>query len=204
MINSIDLIREEVEDAFAVFLPHLVQRLSERLLFDTSCSTQRCTNEEKQAIAYINENHFRLKQQWMARMHVYYHIKKCKTFIALFTECLQENPAYVPRKFRGGNDRIIKKMDIKRMNSELEVLRICKESFVKRLNKGDEEVEDMLKSSTSDVVVNTEILKLWKEVVEQDERTIDLKWSRKAQCMKIAYNNDKKNLSKTTTEVNTE
>lgn len=196
MNSSEGLIREELEDAFKNFLPLLVRRLSDRLLAN---SMTEVSNTERKAMEYVNDNHVYFKEQWLARMHVYNIITKCKTMTSLYTECFQQVPIYIPRKFRSNtfeNQIYEKDLSIRRMSIEMEVLRICGDTFKSRLEKGDKEVEEMLMSSTADETVNKEIMRFWMEVAEQDEQTTNEKWSRKIQGVLIAYEKDKENMKK--------
>ena len=78
--------------------------------------------------------------------------------------------------------------------TEMESLKICKEAYTKRLENGDALIEQLLRVSTPDEIINQEIIKYWNGMIRQDEQEIDNTWSRKIEAMKITFKKDKENL----------
>ena len=72
------------------------------------------------------------------RKNFVYKFTRCERLLDLFGECLEEAPMYIPRKFRNGKtyvasqekSNIVKKNDINNLQSECEILKLRKNSFL--------------------------------------------------------------------------
>ena len=71
------------------------------------------------------------------REECFYKHSRCHSLLNLYTEGLEEEPLYIPRKFRNDNmftkskeeEHVVEKLNLQRLQAEMEVLRIRKDNY---------------------------------------------------------------------------
>ena len=128
-----------------------------------------------------------------------YKYTRCDRLIALFNECLQEEPMYIPKEFR--MDRyhvkstqelnIVTKMDLKRFQGECEILNCRREEFSKRVKHIDEEILDLVNENNVSAKSSKILIDRWYKLANEDKAKIDKKWDNKISSTKKAFEKDK-------------
>jgi hypothetical protein len=133
------------------------------------------------------------------RENEYYKYARCENLLDLYAEGMQEEPIYIPKKFR--NDKmhvmsppelsVVEKLERNRLKAECEILTIRKQEFMERVTKVDTEVYDFINQSNISAKANEDLINKWQFIINEDKTKIDLKWKKKIESIKIAYKKDK-------------
>ena len=133
------------------------------------------------------------------REEEYYKFTRCRKLIALYNAGLIENPIYIPRKFRHDDYHvmteeelnIISKLDLKKLQSECEILTLRREEFKSRTETIDKEFEDFINQSIYSQPAKEMAKTRWDERVNEDESKIERNWDKKLESTMLAYEKDK-------------
>ena len=87
------------------------------------------------------------------REEILYKWTRYKELFDLYRECLQQEPPYIPRKFRNAKYHVmsseeyacIQAFQLQRFRSECDILRIRRDTLTQKLINGDKEIDDFIK-----------------------------------------------------------
>ena len=110
-----------------------------------------------------NKNHW--QKELEKRKDIYYKFTRSDQLILLYNECLEEEPIYIPRKFRNDNTftmneqekNIYIKLDLTKLKTEMEILTTRREYFRKKLDEIDQEFTAFIESKSVSEVVKKEL-----------------------------------------------
>ena len=92
-------------------------------------------NFNKEVNSFIRRNNNHWQKELEKRKDVYYKFTRSDQLILLYNECLEEEPVYIPRKFRNDNTftmnekekNIYLKLDLTKLKTEIEILTTSRE-----------------------------------------------------------------------------
>ena len=95
-----------------------------------------------------------------------YKFTRCEWLLDLYRECLQEEPMYIPRKFK--NDKtyvtsqeelnVFRKNDLSNLQSECEILKLKKNNLLENIAIQDKILEEKLRERKIKQQIKKEIL----------------------------------------------
>ena len=159
----------------------------------TSTSTATASNKYSQAKSHIFN-------QLKERKDLFWNYTRNKQLAQLYSECLAEEPAYIPRKFRRNgkatpaNEKekeIYDNLEMQKVRAEIDVLNVRVAMFEEKLNDIDEKMLQFITSNASTEEEIEELKTLWSTKVEQNVETIISKWDQRIKSTKAAHNKDK-------------
>ena len=100
-------------------------------------------NVNKEVNSFIRRNNDHWQKKLEKRKDVYYKFTRSDQLILLYNECLEEEPIYIPRKFRNDNTftmneqekNIYFKLDLTKLKTEMEILTTRREYFRKKTGR---------------------------------------------------------------------
>ena len=100
-------------------------------------------NVNKEVNSFIRRNNDHWQKELEKRKDVYYKFTRSDQLILLYNECLEEEPIYIPCKFRNDNTftmneqekNIYIKLDLTKLKTEMEILTTRREYFRKKTGR---------------------------------------------------------------------
>ena len=140
-----------------------------------------------------------MNEQLNLREDAYWKFTRCERLLGLYNECMNSEPAYVPRKFRKDKFHvmskeeldIVNKMELKEMQLQCEILTCRREEFLKRCSDIDKVVEDIVKKSNMSEKATQNRIARWHFIVKEDVETIHKKWDTQINGMRSSFEKDK-------------
>ena len=128
----------------------------------------------------------------------------CVSELDLYTECLEEEEMYIPKKFRrdrthyrdANEKREIERMNYERMKSQMQILNIRKESYMREIEQIKKEDEEYFRNEIEDVDVLENVLEIWHKSMKKDEENSDDQCRKNREAMRRNYEKDKEELRK--------
>ena len=140
-----EVIKPNVINSIMAVLPEILQELvpliiekSEALINEnTTKGLEICgrnvpnnINVNKEVNTFIRRNNNHWQKELKKRKNIYYKVTRSDQLILLYNEYLEEEPIYIPRKFRNDNTftmneqekNIYFKLDLTKLKTEMEVL----------------------------------------------------------------------------------
>ena len=183
--------------------------ISKKYTKTTSALDQRILDNEINYFMDKNVKH--MDEKLFERENNNYKHARCVNLLNLYTECMESEPLYIPRKFRKDNyhvksdaeRNVIKSLELKAFQSECEILRIHRDLFKQRMDFTDSEVKDFITNNDVSTDTKTWLSKRWEECINKDDEKVNKKWKKKLESTKTAFEKDKteygrKNLVKST------
>ena len=151
---------------------------------------------ETQKFKKVNGHKF--DEKLKARESEYYKYARCQNLLDLYTTCMEEEPVYVPRKFRNDDLHVmssseltvVKKLELSRLQAECEILAIRKDKFMENVVRVDTEIYDTINKANVSIEANEMLVNRWQTLVREDKDRIDLKWKKKNESTKVAFDKD--------------
>ena len=191
----IDLVRKEIAQYLSkdLDIKEIVKKTVKETLVSVDDEVAKFRNSKFAAI---------LDDKLERRDQEYYKYARDNDLLRLYGECMALEPLYVPKKFR--NDKyhvmsereltIINKLELKRLQTECEILAGRRDEFQKRCNAFDAEVKDILSMSDLSDKAAEICLKRWTDLVAGDIKRVDQKMAKKYEGMKNAFKRDREYL----------
>ena len=122
-----------------------------------------------------------------------YKFTRCEWLLDVYRECLQEEPMYIPRKFRNDKTYLISKeeLNIVRKN-DLKILKLRKNNLLENIANQDKILEEKLREGKINQQVKKENLFYWHCDVTNDVENVNEKSDTKILEMTKAYEEDKR------------
>ena len=119
--------------------------------------------------------------------------------ILLYAECIEEEPVYVPRKFRQDSyhtnsqaeRNVINTSNLQRFQTECEILRIRREQYMKEITSKDDYIKNFINNQPFGQQCILELLDLYLIEINRDIDKINSDWSKKIDSTRKAFNVDK-------------
>ena len=200
--SQMESIKQAVLNSVLEILPSLIKDLAPKILesaekiikeniddfMPPALETLQLTppTAKDQARSFEELNKQKLNNKLKYRNQVFWKLTRDNELSKLYSECLKQNPPYVPRKFRGDNTfkgseeevAIYQKLAEQRLSAEIEVLNIRGEKNREKVANIDEETFQFFESKESHAVVQ-ELKDKWQENTKIDEGNVTKKWAKK-------------------------
>ena len=150
------------------------------------------------------KNFKQMNQRYMSakldkREDEYYKNARCNHMLSLYNDCLSNEPLYIPRKFRSDSYHvtseaelsIITKMDLKKFQSECEILKLRQDEYAKRISEIDQEIDQFIIDANVSSEAQQKLLDRWNTCITEDVNKIEKKWDSKTESTKKAFEKDR-------------
>ena len=153
--------------------------------------------QDQEAYKYINEHKLVWENGLKDRKHAYEQYIRCNSHIELYNECLEEQPIYIPRKFRSDKRHtlserekcVVDKMNYNNMISEIGILKIRRDFYQQNIDLGDQNFMVFIESCPTNI--KSSLRDIWQKPVKQDEAKANELSVRKMESTRIAFQKDK-------------
>ena len=191
----IDLVRKEIAQYLSkdLDIKEIVKKTVKETLVSVDDEVAKFRNSKFAAI---------LDDKLERRDQEYYKYARDNDLLRLYGECMALEPLYVPKKFR--NDKyhvmsereltIINKLELKRLQTECEILTGRRDEFQKRCNAFDAEVNEIISMCDLSDKAAQICLKRWTDLVAGDIKRVDQKMAKKYEGMKNSFMRDREYL----------
>ena len=112
---------------------------------------------------------------------------RCEWLLHLYGEYLQEEPMYIPRKFRNDKTyvtsqeelKVVRKNDLNNLQSECEILELIKNNLLENIANQNKILEEKLREGKINQQIKTEILFFWDCDVTKVIENVNKNWDTK-------------------------
>ena len=141
----------------------------------------------------VEETHKRtLNKKLKARSDVFWTFTRSTEMVKLYSDCLKEEPPYVPKKFREEN-AVCNKLSEHKLSAEIEILQLRARENEKKLEKIDGETSEFFQSKVQEEDVLKELKSTWEKKAKEDETGIIKRWEKRIKEEKDIFHKDKTN-----------
>ena len=157
----------------------------------------------KEEVSSFNKKFSRIiNEQLDMREDAYWKYARSERLLGLYNECINSEPCYIPREFRKDKFHvmskeeldIVKKMELKEIQLQCEILSCRRDEFSKRCIDIEKEVENIVHQSNMSEKATKNRIARWHSLVMQDITKAEKKWDIKIDGMRAAYEKDKTTL----------
>lgn len=207
-----DLIQKELHILLPTILKNVsmkLQEIAESLVINNTDNIIKAVSKDfpveninhgKQIKQIITEHRSVWNTLLNKRKEKYWQYHRCVSLLDLYTECMEEEDIYIPRKFREDKmhtrneleKQVIHKRSLQNFQTECELLTIRKDSYFKDITSIDEEAYKLFKGSTAIEPILQSITSKYQEFFQKDIDEIETKWVKKIDGMRKAFIKDKK------------
>lgn len=181
-------------------LPSLVENIIPVIIKKAKEITTDKTFSEADKSNIIKENREKWNKILDKRENLFYKYHRTTRLLDLYTECLEQDELYIPRKFRQDNTHIsnpaestvIRKLEYQRFQAECEILRIRRDNFNSDIQKLDQNIKEEISNATTNTDLQTVLVNSYESFCEKDKQQIIGKWNKKIQSLKKAFQEDRK------------
>ena len=210
MVDIREVIVNSIKEIIPAVISESANTLAEKCKETVSHATKHCfpteiTPPSQEAMQFIAINKQSWKLQLAERNKLYGQFIRCESLLDTYGLCLQEEPPYVPRRYRQDKIHVLydeeksirTTANLQNMQTDMEVLKIRRDNYKRLLAKCDENSLKFIAEKTNDSAPLTqEILSIWNESFRQDQEKVDKTWARKVASMHVAFEKDKQSLSR--------
>ena len=155
--EQMESIRKVVLDSIQEILPAILKDImptvTETLALKARTDSQEVeemSRKRKIALKYVQDHIEEWEWILKKRNSKYWQYLRCVSELDLLTECLEQEPMYIPRKFRRDKahyrdvdeKREIERMNHETMKSHMQILTIRKESYLREIEQTKKEDEE--------------------------------------------------------------
>ena len=194
------IIKECIMESIMSYLPKMIEDILPTITNHISTITQQQnTNVHRMEAERIFKND---RDYWNSQLdyreNILYKQTRCKTLLETYSNCLTQEPMYIPRKFRKDafhtnskeEKKVIDKLNLQQLKTEMELLTLRNEKHLAKLKEFDANIEiEIMKSDVNEEVTN-EMHSSWNEKVNIDMKRIQDKWNKKSLSIKEAHKVD--------------
>ena len=136
---------------------------------------------------FIKSNQRFMNEQLIEREKELYKYIRNVSLLDLYTECMEAEPVYVPRKWR--NDKyhimterertVLSNLELKRFQTECEILRLRRDDFKQRTDHIDKNIAEFIDKERISSESKEWLIKRWEECIREDEHKINKIWVEK-------------------------
>lgn len=220
----VESLKKEIIKKFTELIPQLVKEITPSIIELTKKTVESILQNKdlfnienvKESVSINNEtqtfippkreyNLFKDKNQQFfddmlqKRESEYYKYNRNEQLLDLYAEGMQEEPIYIPRKFRSDNCHVksnakltcIRKVELQRFRSECEIIRIRRDNFTENVFEIDNRINEFVTKSNLSTETKDMLLSRWNTCVNEDIDRIKIKSQNKFRTTKTAFNKDK-------------
>ena len=137
------------------------------------------------------------------RKNIFWKYTRSTELVKLYTQCLEEEPKYIPKIFREENastlsqeqQAIYDNLSEHKLKAEIEVLQIRSGENQQNLEKIEQKINKFFDTNSSSEEMTNELKSKWKENKEIDENQVIKTWNNKIAAKKTSFSKDKANKS---------
>ena len=191
-----NIIMEQIKQ----ILPSLVDNIILVIIKKAKEITTDKTFSETDKSSIIKENREKWNKTLDKREDLFYKYHHTTRLLDLYTECLEQDELYIPRKFRQDNTHIsnpaespvIRKLEFQRFQAECEILRIRRDNFNSDIQQLDQNIKEEINNTTTNTDLQTVLINSYESFCKKDIQQITNKWNKKIQSLKKAFQEDRK------------
>ena len=140
-----------------------------------------------------------MNEQLIDREKELYKYIRNVSLLDLYTECMETEPIYVPRKWRNDNYHVMSErelnvltnLELKRFQTECEILRLRRDDFKQRTEHIDKNITEFIENKNISIKSKEWLLKRWDECTREDENKITKKWDEKLRGTRKQFEKDR-------------
>lgn len=209
-MSNEEIITDFIENIKPILKEKLLELLSQ--LKDNAPNLLACIKEtltetkkidltlENEVNRFKNSNNRFFDPKLKKREDIYYKHSRIVHLLDLYTEYMESDTIYIPRKFRSdkyhvtstAEMNVLHTRDLKKFQTESEILRIRRDDFERRIFDIDEEVLMFINNSDLSDGAKRWISNRWQECINEDIRRINKKWNIKMISTRKANDKDRK------------
>ena len=183
--------KDDFSSAAETILQQTKQELRERT-FKSQCSKQ-------DAMKFMTDNKESFNKYEALRDSAFWSATRYYELTKLYQECLDENPVYVPRKFRRDKYHVVsadelsilKQREVNDLKSEIDLFRLREERNRKKIELQDDLVAILVNEKVQNPYLKEEILRTWNQNNREEMERVNEVWKKKISGMKKGYVKDK-------------
>ena len=196
--ECIPKIIEIIPDIINEVLPSIIKIIKDKMNeSDHHEKEERSVTEEYDL--FRQNNHRFFDERLARREEIFYKFTRCNMMLDLYTDCMKEEPLYIPRKFRNDKYHLLsqnelnslRKSEFQRFKSECEIIRIRRDNFTDAIFLIDKEVLNFIDKSTVTEKCKETLKNRWNTLINEDMSRINEKWTKKIKSTKYAFEKDK-------------
>ena len=182
----------------------------------TATPSKTSVNVNLEYDQYRDRNYRFFDEKLTEREEKFYQLTKYENLLDLHGECMQQEPIYIPRKFRKDKFHVlsqkekesVSKFELQRFRSECEILNIRKNTMISNIFDIDNDVENVIDKSDTSLACKEMLKKRWHTLINEDISRVNAKLEKKKSSTRKAFEKDWKehanrNAESTTTHANT-
>ena len=163
------------------------ENFNDVLLPALGTARQNSLTAKDQARSFEELNKQKLNNRLKYRNQVFWKLTRDNQLSKLYSDCLKQDPPYVPRKFRGDDTfkrseeefAIYRKLAEQRLAAEIEVLNLRGQKNMEKISKMDEEIFQFFETKEENPAILQELKEKWQENTKKDEGIVIKKWAKK-------------------------
>ena len=197
----LQVIREQLPRIVDILAPEIIELFKGKVdSYNTTSSTSNSMNNKLEAEfnAFRNNNKTYIEEQLREREEKYYTLARYEHYLDLWTECLEEEPVYVPKKYR--NDKFyvtsnaelisVNRSELQRFQSQCEIFRLRRDNITAEIFAIDKAIVDMITRSNLSPEVTQKATERWNKLINEDIARVDAKWKKKIAGVRESYIKD--------------
>ena len=216
--ECIDDVKKTITDSITEMMPIIIEEIGPIIMNNISAKIKsdaekldEMNKKRKIALKYVQDNIKDWERTLENRNKTYWQYIRTVSTLDLYTECLEEEPMYIPRKFRkdkthyrnAEEKREVERMNHERLKSEMQILQIRKSTYYNEMQHKDKEDEDFFRREITDPEILDNVLEIWNTSKKKDEEIVHEKWVKKNEGMRQNFEKDKEK-NRTTQQVEPE
>ena len=154
--QQLESIKQIVIDSINLLLPKIIKEITPLIIQTSRDLVNKNFNNVDNIIVdqdatkpFFNQHHLQWNKLLIQRKDLYYKYARCEKLLLLYAECIEEDPIYVPRKFRQDSyhtnsqaeRNVINTSNLHRFQTECEILRIRREQYMKEITSKDDYIK---------------------------------------------------------------
>ena len=204
---QIELIKETIVTQLNAILPDIIESIKSNII-SKSKEVIEIHFKDNIDISYnkninvediINKNRQSFNKLLDKREDLFYKNHRYNRLLDLYTECMESEELYIPRKFRNDDTHymnqnestVYRKLELQRFQAECEIYRIRRDNFKSDLKKLDEQISQTIKETTINIEQQTIIREQFDKYINQDVERISKRWDTKIDSLQLAFKKDK-------------
>ena len=199
------IVMDSIQEILPAILKDIMPTVAENLALKAKTDNEQIeemSRKRKIALKYVQDH----IQEWewvlKKRNSKYWQYLRCVSELDLLTECLEEEPMYIPRKFRrdrthyrdSDEKREIERMNYETMKSHMQILTIRKDAYKREIDQTKKEDDEYFRKEIEDDEVLANVVEIWYESLKKDEESSNEKCTRNREAMRDRYEKDKEDI----------
>ena len=199
----IKAITEVLPDILVEAFPDVMGRILPNIISAMETKTRSHIEVRQEAERVMSNYQTEIKGFAKRRKKFFQQHERCVSLNRLYDECLEEQPPYIPRKFREDKFHVMDQEELEIVNRrsmanlrcQYDILSKRKRDFANKVNEEDDRMYQLVETLDIPGETKVEIINIWQKDTKNEESKVTQDWIRKVGEMKIAYEKDKETLA---------